>query len=111
MSQSAKFTKSTPGNGQSGSYKPPHTRRNGYNNRNRSESQFHPSTSSNLPIDPDVAEKRRLRFANDKKKEDESFGLVSRGEDNRLQRDPKARVTFFKQIQQSVCYFGDTFNM
>lgn len=99
MSQSARFNKSSSGNGHSGSYRPPHARRNGYN-RSKSESQ---STSSNLPNDREAAERRRLRFSNDKKKDQESFGLVSRGEDNRLQRDPKARVTFFKQIQQDVC--------
>lgn len=86
-----------------GSYRPPHARRTYSQNKDQSNNRFHPSVTSTMSIDPEAAERRRQRFANDQNKEDENYGLISRGEDNRLQRDPQARRDFFKKIQQSVC--------
>ncbi|KAH3674958.1 hypothetical protein WICPIJ_009403 [Wickerhamomyces pijperi] len=46
-------------------------------------------------------ERRKLRFSSmNSNKKSEQYGLLSRGEDNRLQRDPEARVAYFKKIQQ-----------
>lgn len=79
----------------SNSYKPPHARRT-------SNRTVQSNKKTEIIFDKEAAERRKQRFANDKKKQDDNYGLISRGEDNRLQRDPQARINFFKKIQQDV---------
>jgi hypothetical protein len=100
-------------------YNPPHLRqrndnkasnfgRFGKNNQTRASSTAmagqngsSASVDLSLGVSKEQLEKRRQKFANDSGASRE-YGLISRGEDNRLQRDLNARKQFFKNIQQEV---------
>ncbi|KAH3664353.1 hypothetical protein WICMUC_005738 [Wickerhamomyces mucosus] len=60
------------------------------------------SISNEVISTSEELEKRRLKFLSNTQKKNEEYGLISRGEDNRLQRDPEARVRYFKEIQNTV---------
>lgn len=72
------------------------------------QSRYGSETGSITTASEEELERRRKRFGADSadaKKGDMGYGLVSRGEDNRLQRDPVARKTFFRDVLKEVSAF------
>ncbi|CDR37312.1 CYFA0S01e09516g1_1 [Cyberlindnera fabianii] len=69
------------------------------------QSRYGSETGPIITASEEELERRRKRFGADSadaKKGDMGYGLVSRGEDNRLQRDPVARKTFFRDVLKEL---------
>lgn len=57
-------------------------------------------------VDKEELARRKARAQRFKKKDDEEYGLLSRGEDNRLLEDEGRRKDYFRTIQFNVCVRG-----
>lgn len=53
-------------------------------------------------VDKEELARRKARAERFKKKGDEEYGLLSRGEDNRLLEDVQRRKEYFRRIQFNV---------
>jgi predicted component of viral defense system (DUF524 family) len=84
-------------------YVPPHARRGS----SRSRSQTQNRSATGIINTQEDLERRRQRFSLSVQKADTGYGLISRGEDNRLQRDPEARRVFFDKIRKD---FAESFS-
>ncbi|GME92463.1 unnamed protein product [[Candida] boidinii] len=83
----------------------PHINENRRENSNRIRQSPSESTFNNdQRIEPGLLEKRKLRFQKESEKiernKESEFGLVSRGEDLRLQNDIKERTKFFESVKE-----------
>jgi mannose-1-phosphate guanylyltransferase len=84
-------------------YVPPHARRGS----SRLRSQTQNRSAKGIVNTQEDLERRRQRFGPSAEKPDTGYGLISRGEDNRLQRDPEARRAFFDKIRKE---FAESFS-